>query len=133
MSPTNGSGSCYAMSYFHSFIHSFIRSFVGSFVYSFILETSASSRDYYSEVLPAQSRTNTKDLRKILEGCNVMQCWAALLVLQIFQKLFLTYIEAAIHFCFVCIQTLYLFFSKLSDYFVLEYKMPKNTFLVGPK
>src|SRR6218665_38909 len=108
MSPTNGSGSCYAMSYFHSFIHSFVRSLVRSFIHSFWRLVPL--QEYYSEVIPAQSRTNTKDLRKILEGCNVMQCWAALLVLQIFQKLFLTYIEAAIHFCLVCIQTLYLIF-----------------------
>src|SRR6218665_3854095 len=43
--------------YGHSFIHSF-------FIHLFILETYGdSSRDYYSEVLPAQLRTNKKDLR----------------------------------------------------------------------
>src|SRR6218665_440782 len=36
-----------------------------SFIHSFILETySASSRDYYSEALPAQPRTKKKDLER---------------------------------------------------------------------
>jgi len=42
-----------------------LNSFIHSYIHSGDLYSASSSRDYYSEVLPAQSRTKKKDFREM--------------------------------------------------------------------